>query len=185
MCLLFFLTILKKSAYYSSLVYPLFQFKDVTFILKDNLFVVIVTLYRKWNIILRNYKLTLHGLKLEHADTHAYNYAHRLTVTFTVSLVRLRLEVEHADTHAYNYLYRIPHAATPRGIIIHMHMQGVHAGSAIFHLSQEPSLHHNYPSVHIIMCMQARYIVVCLCVCVLCMYIHVCIIALPLQCKCK
>ena len=27
-------TILKKSAYYSSLVYPLFQFKDVTFILK-------------------------------------------------------------------------------------------------------------------------------------------------------
>ena len=33
-CLLFFLTILKKSAYYSSLVYPLFQFKDVTFILK-------------------------------------------------------------------------------------------------------------------------------------------------------
>ena len=33
-CLLFFLPILKKSAYYSSLVYPLFQFKDVTFILK-------------------------------------------------------------------------------------------------------------------------------------------------------
>ena len=33
-CLLFFLTILKKSAYYSRLVYPLFQFKDVTFILK-------------------------------------------------------------------------------------------------------------------------------------------------------
>ncbi len=31
-CLLFLLTILKKSAYYSSLVYPLFQFKDVTFI---------------------------------------------------------------------------------------------------------------------------------------------------------
>ena len=33
-CLLFFLTILKKSAYYSNLGYPLFQFKDVTFILK-------------------------------------------------------------------------------------------------------------------------------------------------------
>ncbi len=32
LCLLFLLTILKKSAYYSSLVYPLFQFKDVTFI---------------------------------------------------------------------------------------------------------------------------------------------------------
>ncbi len=32
--IIFFLTILKKSAYYSSLVYPLFQFKDVTFILK-------------------------------------------------------------------------------------------------------------------------------------------------------
>ncbi len=41
-CLLFFLTILKKSAYYSSLVYPLFQFKDVTFIRKDNLFVVVL-----------------------------------------------------------------------------------------------------------------------------------------------
>ncbi len=34
LCLLFLLTILRKSAYYSSLVYPLFQFKDVTFILK-------------------------------------------------------------------------------------------------------------------------------------------------------
>ena len=34
-CLLFFLTILKNSAYYSSLVYPLFQFKDI-----NNLFVV-------------------------------------------------------------------------------------------------------------------------------------------------
>ncbi len=44
-CLLFFLTILKKWAYYSSLVYPLFQFKDVTFILKDNLFVVYMVVF--------------------------------------------------------------------------------------------------------------------------------------------
>ncbi len=36
-CLLFLLTILKKSAYYSSLVYPLFQFKDVTFILEKTI----------------------------------------------------------------------------------------------------------------------------------------------------
>ncbi len=32
--IIFLLTILKKSAYYSSLLYPLFQLKDVTLILK-------------------------------------------------------------------------------------------------------------------------------------------------------
>ncbi len=45
LCLLFFFL---KSAYYSGLVYPL---KDVTFILKDNLFVhgcIVALVYRKW-----------------------------------------------------------------------------------------------------------------------------------------
>ncbi len=37
------MTILKKSAYYSSLVYPLFQFKDITFIiLKSQLILFVV-----------------------------------------------------------------------------------------------------------------------------------------------
>ena len=52
--LLFLLTILKKSAYYSSLVYPLFQFRGVTFILKRQFICGCIKKWniKKWNIIL-------------------------------------------------------------------------------------------------------------------------------------
>ncbi len=54
-CLLFLLTILKKSAYYSSLVYPLFQFKDVTFILKRQFICGCYYSIKKWNIIVLSF----------------------------------------------------------------------------------------------------------------------------------
>ncbi len=53
--LLFLLTILKKSAYYSSLVSPLFQFKDVKKTIYLWLLLDLYSINRKWNIILYNY----------------------------------------------------------------------------------------------------------------------------------
>ncbi len=77
--LLFLLTILKKSAYYSSLVYPLFQFKDVTFINSEK--TIYLWLSHYWVLLLRKIFFQKRKYSIEYCDyrlrdVYSYRYIH-------------------------------------------------------------------------------------------------------------